>query len=64
MPSAPCPCVYWIETQIATSRRAARLPARPSVDPELLSAGLEACSFFWTFYVAIGVLTFVILYLL
>jgi hypothetical protein len=24
---------------------------------------LEACSFFWTFYVAIGLLAFVILYL-
>jgi hypothetical protein len=27
-----------------------------------LSAGLEACSFFWAFYVAIGVVAFVILY--
>lgn len=56
------PCMYWMQTQIATSGRAARSGAA-DVDPELVSAGIEACSFFWMFYVAIGVLTFVILYL-
>jgi hypothetical protein len=35
----------------------------PADDVELLDAGLEACSFFWAFYVASGVLAFVILYL-
>jgi heme/copper-type cytochrome/quinol oxidase subunit 3 len=55
------PCVYWMQTQVATRRRAAR---SHEVDPELLSAGFEACAFFWTFYVAIAVLAFVILYLL
>ena len=57
------PCVYWMQTQVATSRRVAR-STDPGIDSHLLSAGMEACSFFWTFYVAIGVLTFVILYLL
>jgi hypothetical protein len=33
-------------------------------DAAVIKAGLEACSFFWTFYVANGVLLFVILYLL
>jgi heme/copper-type cytochrome/quinol oxidase subunit 3 len=55
-------CIYWIQTQIATIRRERR--EGPGLSgPELTAAGLEACSFFWTFYVAIGVLAFVILYL-
>ena len=29
-----------------------------------MSAEIEACSFFWTFYVGIGVIAFVILYLI
>jgi heme/copper-type cytochrome/quinol oxidase subunit 3 len=63
------PCAYWIETQIASVWRARRegiqRPRRegvPADDTELLNAGFEACSFFWTFYVATGVLAFVILY--
>jgi heme/copper-type cytochrome/quinol oxidase subunit 3 len=57
------PCVYWMQTQVATARRAAR-PGAELLDGDLLAAGIEACSFFWTFYVAIGILTFVVLYLL
>ena len=34
----------------------------PADDVELLVAGVEGCSFFWSFYVATGVLAFVILY--
>jgi heme/copper-type cytochrome/quinol oxidase subunit 3 len=56
------PSTYWMQTQVATNRRVARSGA--DADPELLSAGFEACAFFWTFYVAIAVLAFVILYLL
>jgi heme/copper-type cytochrome/quinol oxidase subunit 3 len=63
------PCAYWIETQVASGWRARRegidRPRRegvPSDDVELLVAGLEACSFFWSFYVACGVLAFAILY--
>jgi heme/copper-type cytochrome/quinol oxidase subunit 3 len=56
-------CAYWIETQVASAWRAARAGVGET-DGELLSAGLEACSFFWTFYVAVGVLAFIILYLL
>jgi heme/copper-type cytochrome/quinol oxidase subunit 3 len=62
-------CAYWIETQVASVWRAHReginRPRRegvPADDVELLVAGLEACSFFWAFYVASGVLAFVILY--
>jgi heme/copper-type cytochrome/quinol oxidase subunit 3 len=60
---------YWIETQVATAWRSQREGVRQrrhegvvGDDRELLSAGLEACSFFWAFYVAIGVVAFVILY--
>jgi heme/copper-type cytochrome/quinol oxidase subunit 3 len=60
---------YWIETQIATAWRHQREGVRQrrhegvvGDDRELFSAALEACSFFWAFYVAAGVLAFVILY--
>jgi heme/copper-type cytochrome/quinol oxidase subunit 3 len=59
---------YWIETQVATAWRRRRhgvvaTPADVLTDEALTRANLEACSFFWAFYVAIGVATFVILYL-
>ena len=55
-------CLYWIETQVATAWRSRR--EGPGFGgAELMAAGLEACSFFWTFFVGIGVLAFVILYL-
>jgi heme/copper-type cytochrome/quinol oxidase subunit 3 len=61
-------CAYWIETQVATAWRRRRhgvapTPADVLTDEAVMHAGLEACSFFWSFYVAIGVVTFVILYL-
>jgi heme/copper-type cytochrome/quinol oxidase subunit 3 len=63
-------CVYWIETQIASLWRARRegidRPVRegvPSEDIALMRAGIDACSFFWAYYAGIGVLAFVILYL-
>jgi heme/copper-type cytochrome/quinol oxidase subunit 3 len=60
---------YWIETQVATAWRRRRhgvapTPADVLTDETLTRANLEACSFFWAFYVAIGVVTFVILYLI
>ena len=36
----------------------------PAPDRVLADAGLRACSFFWTFFVVIGVVTFICLYLL
>jgi heme/copper-type cytochrome/quinol oxidase subunit 3 len=54
-------CVFWIETQVATIWRARREgPGHGGA--QLTGAGFEACSFFWTFYVALGVLAFVVLY--
>ena len=42
----------------------AATPAEVLSDTPVVEAGLEACSFFWSFYVAIGVVLFVLLYLL
>jgi cytochrome c oxidase subunit III len=61
--------LYWIEVQVASLWRArdtAKRPTRvgvPADDVELLQAGIEACSFYWAWFVAIGVLAFIILYL-
>lgn len=62
--------IYWMETQIATLWRARREGVQravaegvPAEDVALMRAGVEACSFFWAFYAGIGVLAFIILYL-
>jgi heme/copper-type cytochrome/quinol oxidase subunit 3 len=62
-------CAYWIETQVATAWRRRRhgvssTSAEVMSDTAVVDAGLEACSFFWTFFVANGVVLFVLLYLL
>jgi heme/copper-type cytochrome/quinol oxidase subunit 3 len=62
-------CAYWIETQVATAWRRrgegiAATPAQVLYDTTVVDAGLEACSFFWSFFVANGVVLFVLLYLL
>ncbi len=54
--------VYWMETQIASLWRARRTDWRDA-DPVLLRTGLAACATVWTFYVGIGVLMFIVLYL-
>jgi heme/copper-type cytochrome/quinol oxidase subunit 3 len=63
-------CVYWIETQVASLWRARRegldRPVRegvPAEDIALMRAGIDACSFFWAYYAAVGVIAFIILYL-
>jgi heme/copper-type cytochrome/quinol oxidase subunit 3 len=62
---------YWIEIQVASLLRS-RLGAGdarsqregvPSADDELLRAGVEASSFYWAYFVAIGVIAFIVLYL-
>lgn len=52
--------VVWIEIQVATLWRASR---SGSSDDPVLRAGLEACSFYWAYFVAIGVLAYIVLYL-
>ena len=61
---------YWIETQVAERWRLIKLGVQrehregvPTPDAVLSEAGIRACAFFWAFYVAIGVVTFIILYL-
>jgi heme/copper-type cytochrome/quinol oxidase subunit 3 len=65
--------MYWLETQIATELRARRVPARhldeetgaDIADPDrLIAPGLDACVFFWSYLVALGVIAYVVLYLL
>ena len=64
-------CVYWITTQYMTLRRrrregtawAEREAVVAASELELMGAGLESCSFFWTYYVLIGFVAFVVLYL-
>jgi heme/copper-type cytochrome/quinol oxidase subunit 3 len=67
------PCAFWLETQVATACRRSRervrgteppSPADVYTSPEVIQAGLDACSFFWSFYVFTGVVLFVLLYLL
>ena len=47
----------------ARQRRAGTPPRPPSVDAELAAASYEATTFFWSFLAGIGVLTWVVLYL-
>ncbi len=60
--------MYWLETQVATELRARREPAGSGgdvKDPDrLIAPGLDAAVFYWSFLGAIGLLTYVVLYLL
>jgi heme/copper-type cytochrome/quinol oxidase subunit 3 len=60
--------MYWLETQVATELRARRAPAGSEGDvhepDRLIAPGLDAAVFYWSFLAAIGVLTYVVLYLL
>jgi heme/copper-type cytochrome/quinol oxidase subunit 3 len=59
--------MYWLETHLATELRARRAPAGQGDIAEadrLIAPGLDAAVFFWVFIAAIGVITYVVLYLL
>ncbi|HSZ04427.1 MAG TPA: hypothetical protein VK778_04400 [Solirubrobacteraceae bacterium] len=60
--------MYWLETQVATEMRARRTPAGSEGDvsepDRLIAPALDAAVFYWGFLAAIGVLTYVVLYLL
>jgi heme/copper-type cytochrome/quinol oxidase subunit 3 len=70
--------MYWLEVQVVTVARTPRgsrvqaevttgghePPRAPAADVELSSAGYEAATFYWTFLAGIGILEWVILYLL
>ena len=60
--------LYWIEIQVASLwrvRRAGEMRETegPASETDLLIAGIEASSFYWAFFVAIGVLAYILLYL-
>lgn len=62
--------VYWIEIQIASLWRVRRGGERPETlegvavnEAEILRAGIEASSFYWAYFVAIGVLAYIVLYI-
>jgi heme/copper-type cytochrome/quinol oxidase subunit 3 len=60
--------MYWLETQVATELRARRTPAGSEgdiKDPDrLIAPALDAAVFYWSFLAAIGIVTYVTLYLL
>jgi heme/copper-type cytochrome/quinol oxidase subunit 3 len=60
--------MYWLETQVASEFHARRKPAGMEGDirdaDRLIAPGLDAAVFYWGFLAAIGVVTYVVLYLL
>ena len=59
--------MYWLETQLASELRARRSPAGHGeiAAPDLLIApGLDAAVFYWAYLAGIGLLMYVVLYLL
>jgi heme/copper-type cytochrome/quinol oxidase subunit 3 len=58
--------LFWIETQTASLWRLRREGERethiPAGELTLLRAGIEAASFYWAYFVAIGVLAWIVLY--
>ena len=60
--------MYWLETQVATEARARRSPAPVDGDikdpDKLIAPGLDAVVFYWAYLAAIGIITYVTLYLL
>jgi heme/copper-type cytochrome/quinol oxidase subunit 3 len=69
--------MYWLEVQVATVARVPRgtrveaelsagghePPRGPAADADLTTAGYEAATFYWSFLAGIGVLAWVVLYL-
>jgi heme/copper-type cytochrome/quinol oxidase subunit 3 len=60
--------LYWLEVQVASlwrQRREGKMrdTELSASEDALLEAGIEASSFYWAFFVAIGVLAYILLYL-
>jgi heme/copper-type cytochrome/quinol oxidase subunit 3 len=60
--------LYWIEVQVATLWRVrrdgnVRETEVPTNETALLLTGIESSSFYWAFFVGIGVLAYILLYL-
>ncbi|MEA2313468.1 MAG: hypothetical protein QOI03_160 [Solirubrobacteraceae bacterium] len=60
--------MYWLETQVASELRARRKPASTEGDIReadlLIAPGLYAAVFYWAFLAGLGVVMYVLLYLL
>jgi heme/copper-type cytochrome/quinol oxidase subunit 3 len=60
--------MYWLETQVATEFRARREPATGKADimdaDHLIAPALDAAVFYWVLLAGIGLITYVVLYLL
>jgi heme/copper-type cytochrome/quinol oxidase subunit 3 len=61
--------LYWIEIQVASLWRVRREGKMretdvPTSESALLLAGIEASSFYWAYFAAIGVLAYILLYLI
>jgi len=60
--------LYWLETHVATELRARRRPAATGGDisepDRLIKPGLDAAVFYWCYLAGLGVLTYIVLYLL
>jgi heme/copper-type cytochrome/quinol oxidase subunit 3 len=58
--------LYWIEIQVASLWRVRREGMRqievPAGEEALIRAGVEASSFYWAYFVAIGFLAWIVLY--
>jgi len=54
--------IYWIEVQVVTIWRASKREVTEE-EEAIMRAGADASSFFWAYYVAIGVFAYIILYL-
>ena len=59
--------MYWLETHVATELRARREPASHGEDirdaDRLIAPALDAAVFYWVFLAGIGLITYVVLYL-
>ncbi len=64
--------MYWLETHVASARRARARIARGDPPPagdikepaRTISSGMDAAVFYWSYLAGIGVITYVVLYLL
>jgi len=59
--------LYWLETHVATELRARRRPAATGGDfsepDRLIKPGLDAAVFYWCYLAGLGVLTYIVLYI-
>lgn len=60
--------LFWIQIQVSSLirvRREGRMREveGPNTETDLLLAGIESSSFYWAFFVAIGILAYILLYL-